>query len=164
MSPPPAEADRPISWKSQHKVDFELEKSCGLLLRAPVRTDKASSFATRIAAIFHMLPITGPFPAPPKRPLAHDTVLFQETFLFQNLFASHLHGASFFCGTFGRRVRHFLRSRINRWSQFATTPLASPRSRRSDRCTDAKLTVLSLWPDFARPSGYCYFSSHRRCL
>ena len=63
-----------------------------------IRNSNPSSFSTRIAAIFHMLPITGPFPAPPKRPLAHGTVFFEETFLFQNLFASRLHEASFFAG------------------------------------------------------------------
>lgn len=74
---------------------FRAGKSCRLLLRGPVRTVKPSSFSTGIAAIFHMLPITGPFPTPLKRPLAHDTVLFQKTFLFQNPLASRLHEESF---------------------------------------------------------------------
>ena len=111
-----------------------------LMLRGPIRAGKTSSFSTSIAAVFYMLPITGPFPTPLKRPVAYHAVFFQGDVLFPSPFAFRPHEETSLLGSWtpsasfsrlaerdGSSLRHPFGPRSHRWNS---------------RCTDAQLTVL----------------------
>ena len=124
----------------------------GLMLRGPIRAGKTSSFSTTIAAVFHMLPITGPFPTPLKRPVAYHAVLFQGDVFFQTPFAFRPHEKTLFLDS------ETPSASFSRFAERDGRSLSHPFGPRSHcwsiRCNDAQLTVLLIQPIFVRRQGY----------